>query len=400
MPTVIFINRFFYPDHSATSQMLSDVAFYLACENYNIKVVTSRQLYDDTQSTLPANEEIRSVVIKRIWTTWFGRGNLIGRAIDYLSFYVSAFFVLLILAKRNDYVVAKTDPPMISIVARIVCAIKFAKLVNWNQDLFPEIGAELGVKVLEYTKPFFLYFRNNALKNAYMNVVLGHTMKDKLLSLDVEQSKISIIPNWSDGKEIYPVTKDANSLIKEWGLEGKFIVGYSGNMGRAHDFVTILDIAERLHFDENIIFVFIGGGAKKQWIESEVKKRKLNNFLFKPYQPRENLAQSLSVPDVHLISLFPNLEGLIVPSKYYGVAAAGKPCLFIGDCNGEISRILNEYSCGSSVEISNVRGGVDYLIQMKDCKEDYDKQCINARVMFENEFDSTISFKKWKKLLT
>ncbi|MCK5015840.1 MAG: glycosyltransferase family 4 protein [Candidatus Peribacteraceae bacterium] len=399
MSSVIFINRFFYPDHSATSQLLSDVAFYLANENKDIKVITSRQLYNETETILASDENIRSVSVKRIWTTRFGRNHLTGRAIDYLSFYVSAFFVLLPMVKPDDFVIAKTDPPMISVIAKLVCIIKSAKLINWNQDLFPEVGTELGIKILEYTKPLLMYLRNKALKNAYMNVVLGETMKDKLLSLGVNHSNISIIPNWSNGAEIYPVAKENNILRKQWGIDKKFVVGYSGNMGRAHEFETILEIAEKLQSDEDIVFVFIGDGAKRQWIEDEVKSRGLNNFLFKAYQPRDTLASSLSVPDIHLISLFPNLEGLIVPSKYYGVAAAGRACLFIGDSNGEISRILKTNNCGEVIDIGDVQAGVNYILDMKNSQQKCFQQGNKARSVFLNKFDANIAFNKWKKIL-
>ena len=399
MASIIFINRFFYPDHSATSQLLSDVAFHLTEKGMDVKIVTSRQLYDDPDVVLASNENINLVSVNRVWTTTFGRNNLLGRALDYISFYISAFFVLMKLVKENDYVVAKTDPPMISIVAKTVCSLRSAKLINWNQDLFPEVGTELGIKILKYTKPVLVYLRDKALKGARMNVVLGETMKTKLVSLGVDQNKISIIPNWSDGREIYPVEKDNNPLRKKWGLKNKFVVGYSGNMGRAHEFETMLSIAEKLRFDESIIFVFIGGGAKKPWLEQEVKKRQLNNILFKPYQTREHLALSLSVPDMHLISLFPNLEGLVVPSKYYGVAAVGRPCLFIGDCDGEISKIIRDNNCGKPVEIGDVHNGVNYIVKMKSSEEKYAVQCKNARELFNKSYDSLIAFQKWEEML-
>lgn len=399
MPKVVFINRYFYPDHSATSQLLTDIAFYLARQSIDVEVITSRQLYDVNDTILSPNEVINSVSVRRILTTKFGRNNLAGRAIDYVSFYIMAFFALMKHVNKNDYVVAKTDPPMISVIAEMVCFIKSAKLINWNQDLFPEVGTELGIKALEYVKPLLLFLRNKALKNAHVNIVLGETMKEKLLSLGVNTNDIAIIPNWSDGEKIYPVVKDKNILRKKWGIGNKFVIGYSGNMGRAHEFETILAIAEKLKNNEDIIFVFIGGGAKKQWIENEVKARHLNNFIFKAYQPRENLTQSLSVPDIHVISLFPNLEGLIVPSKYYGVAAAGRACLFIGAKNGEISRILEVNDCGSTIDIGDVQAGVDYILEMKGSKDECQQQGERARSVFSKEFDADIAFNKWIRLL-
>ncbi len=399
MPSVIFINRFFYPDHSATSQILSDVAFHLASIDYDVTIITSRLRYDDPDVILPSDENVNGVKVRRVWTTRFGRSNLIGRAIDYLSFYFSALVFLLFTIKIDDYVIAKTDPPMISIVAKIACVLKSAKLINWNQDLFPEVGTELGIKVLEYANKPLLYLRNNSLKNAHSNVVIGETMRDKLISIGVKDSKISVIPNWSDGDKIYPVNRDENPLIKEWGLENKFIVGYSGNMGRAHEFNTILDMAKKFQQNEKVVFLFIGGGARVQWLKDQIKIMGLKNFIFKPYQPRNQLAYSLSVPDIHLISLLPSLEGLIVPSKYYGVAAAGRPCLFIGDTNGEIPRVLKRHNCGHAIEIGAVDDGVNYLSCMMNTRSEYEEMCRAARKVFEEHYDSKIAFNKWEKLI-
>jgi len=366
MASVVFINRFFYPDHSATSQLLTDLAFYLSSKGHNVKVITSRQLYGGSDTLLSAKEVINSVSVIRIWTSNFGRQNLIGRSIDYLSFYISAFFTLLRIAHKGDYIVAKTDPPLISVVAKICAWLKSSKLINWTQYLFPEVGTELGVKIINILEPLLISIRNMSLKGAYRNVVIGETMKDRLVSIGIKDEKIITIPNWSDSEMIKPVPLTENRLRNEWNLTEKFVIGYSGNMGRAHEFDTILNIAESLKDGSDIVFLFIGEGAKRQWLMDEVNKRDLTNVIFKPYQSRENLKYSLSLPDIHLISLLPNLEGLIVPSKYYGVAAAGRPCLFIGDINGEISRILKSHKCGHSVEIGDTEEAVRYILELKN----------------------------------
>src|SRR5688572_28796716 len=109
---LIFINRYFHPDHSATSQMLSDLAFALADRGHEVAVITGRQRYDAPTDTLPPRETASGVAIHRVWTTRFGRANLIGRTIDYATFYLTAGWRLWRLARPGDVVVAKTDPPM------------------------------------------------------------------------------------------------------------------------------------------------------------------------------------------------------------------------------------------------------------------------------------------------
>ena len=145
MQRLIFVNRFFFPDHSATSQILSDLAFYLAGTGREIQVVTSTQIYDDPKASLPSYEIIDNVRVHRVSSTQFGRTALLGRAVDYLSFYRSVQQCLIKIVRQGDIVVAKTDPPLVSVVAMAATRRKGARLVNWLQDIFPETAVQLGV---------------------------------------------------------------------------------------------------------------------------------------------------------------------------------------------------------------------------------------------------------------
>lgn len=356
-PKLIFINRYFYPDHSATSQMLSDLAFGLAKDGseHVLHIVTSRQRYDDASAKLPAYELIQNVHIHRVATTRFGRQNLAGRAVDYLSFYLAAGFCLLKITHKGDTLVAKTDPPMISLVAALAAKLKRAHLVNWLQDLFPEVAAELGVK-LARGMPYKILknLRNRTLRQAQMNVAIGELMAERLRREGIPAAKITVIHNWADGEQLQPIPHEQNPLRAAWGLQGKFVVGYSGNLGRSHDFATILDVAAALKDRDDIVFLLIGGGAQLPQIQKECAEKGLSNVIFKPYQPREKLSESLSVADVHLISLKPELESLIVPSKFYGVLAVGRPVIFIGAEDGELAGIINKHRCGYVVAQNDV----------------------------------------------
>ncbi len=163
---LLFVNRFFFPDHSATSQILSDLAFELAGRGYQIEVITSFLSYDGSRK-LKRRETVRGVTVIRLPTSAFGRGKLLGRAIDYLTFYLAAFFCLMRRVQRGDIVVAKTDPPLLSLLTAPVCRLKGAWAVNWLQDLFPEVAEalDLGKGVVEHT-PFSLlrHLRNATLR--------------------------------------------------------------------------------------------------------------------------------------------------------------------------------------------------------------------------------------------
>jgi glycosyltransferase involved in cell wall biosynthesis len=232
-----------------------------------------------------------------------------------------------------------------------------------------------------------------------MNVVIGKRMRDKLISEGVSPDKIQVIHNWADGKAIRPVASEENPLRREWGLEEKFIVGYSGNLGRAHEFKTVLGAAEKLKDEKQIVFLFIGGGTQIDLVKEEGRKLGLVNLMFKSYQPREMLNQSLGLPDVHLVVLRPEMEGLIVPSKFYGIAAAGKPAFFIGDKNGEIARILGKNEAGQSIAQGDSEALVNNIRVLKNDPDMLNRMGVNARTVFDKEFDMELALEKWEKVL-
>ncbi len=416
---IIFINRYFHPDHSATSQMLSDLAFALSERGYKVDVVTSRQIYDSPKERLPAKESVGGLAIHRVWTSQFGRQNLIGRTIDYVTFYMFAASTLWRLARRGDVLVAKTDPPMLSVIAAPIARVRGARLVTWLQDLFPEVAEAAGLgrgRLAGAAYGALRAIRNRSLQKAAMNVTLGDRMAQRLEANGIKPHSISIVHNWADSALIRPIAHPDNGLRSAWGLQDKFIIGYSGNLGRAHDYDTLLDaishveterrVAEDLNGSEwppavlpEIVWVFVGGGALYTALAREVGQRGLTSVLFKPYQARDQLAESLSAVDVHLVSLRPELEGLIVPSKFYGIAAAGRPAIFIGDRNGEIARLLAKHRCGRAIAqgdgVGLARAGLELATNPALCQQ----MGKRAREAFEAEFDKPLAIARWESLL-
>ena len=397
---IVFINRYFYPDHSATSQLLSDLAFHLAKQNYDVSVISSQQCYDDTTKRLSAREIKYDVNIYRVKTTSFGRTWLPGRVLDYLSYFFGMSWILLKILKTGDIVVVKTDPPLTSIFTILIAKFRRAYHVNWVQDLFPEVVSAVGIKgIPTLFIRVLIYFRNVSFQRSNKTVVIGELMKRKLISQGLREDLIEIIPNWSDSNNIVPMEPESNPLRKSWNLKGKFIVGYSGNMGRVHEFDTFIDAANKLKSHKDILFVFIGGGPLKPYIEKRITHYNLSNILFFPYQPYNKLSESLSVPDIHLISLKSEVEGSCVPSKYYGIIASGRPAFYVGDAGGEISLILNVDKTGIQVDLGDFQNLVDkikYLYSDASVLEDLSN---NARKSFLDKYDKVHAMKKWHSLL-
>lgn len=396
---IIFVNRYYAPDHAATSQMLTDLAAALAAGGADVHVVTSRQRYDEPGAALAAREAIDGVTVHRVRASVFGRGNLLGRALDYLSFYVAASVALFRLARSGDIVVAKTDPPLISIPVGWVARLRRARQVNWLQDLFPEVATALGVRLAQGAFGRLLaWARDRSLRAAARNVVLSNAMRSRLVARNVAAESIVVVPNWADGSALRPIPRDANPLRSEWGLAGKFVVGYSGNMGRAHEFQTILDAAVALREERDIVFLFIGGGAQQSWLAQEAARLQVN-AVFQPYQPREMLAQSLGVADAHFVSLRPELEGLVVPSKFYGILAVGRPVVFIGDANGELGREVAAAKCGFAVREGDAAGLVAAIRTLRDDAALCGRMGSSARRVFDEAYDKPIAIGKWRWVL-
>lgn len=419
---IFFVNRYFYPDHAATSQMLSDLVFALARRGYAVTVLTSRLSYDDPAARLPSRETLSGVDVVRLATTGFGRAGLAGRAVDYLTFYLSAAWTLLRTARRGDVIVAKTDPPLLSLVTMPIARVRRARTINWLQDIYPEVATILGVgsgRLRGLPLAALRWWRNRALPKATVNVAIGELMAAKLAGMGVPSSRIRVIPNWANGSVVQPVARGTNGLRRAWGLDEAFVVGYSGNLGRAHDVSTILGAIAQTEADAarragavrlavgaplvaapaRICWLFVGGGAQLAKLQDESRCRGFASVHFQPYQPRDQLAESLSVPDVHLISLRSELEGLIVPSKYYGVAAAGRPAIFIGDPDGEIGRILTETRTGLVVAEGDGDGLARAIRELAEDRAQAEEMGQRARALFEARYDVKFAVEAWEEVL-
>jgi glycosyltransferase involved in cell wall biosynthesis len=415
MRRVVFVNRYFHPDHSATSQMASDLAFHLASRGWEVTAITSRQRYDDPHANLRSSTE-NGVRVERIWSTRFGRAILPLRAIDYATFYLSAFFAM--RRHRDAILIAMTDPPLLSVVA----ALASRNVINWTQDLFPEVAQALGIRA-----PRFLSrIRDWSLRRARKNVVLGELMAKRV-------PKAVVIHNWADaalglqasrppslqenaGTNRHPETAkrdegsqnaktpsisrsfavsaaqdDVNLGGQAAGRPGGFTVGYSGNLGRAHDVETILSAIRML---PDVRFVFTGGGAKLDAVRNEGA----TNIEIRPYAPREALSESLSSVDVHLVSLLPRLEGLIVPSKFYGVLAVARPVIFIGARDGELARIIEEHRCGIVVENANELANA--IRRLAEHRDEAEAMGARGRALYLARFAPERAFAAWEHVLS
>jgi glycosyltransferase involved in cell wall biosynthesis len=396
---VVFVNRYVHPDHSATSQILSDLAGSLAESGFDVWLVGSRQRYDDPAANLPRDDQAGPIRIRRVGGTRFGRARLFGRAIDYLSFYIAVGWALLGLLGRGDVVVAKTDPPLLSVVVALVARLNGARLVNWLQDVFPEVAVALGEpRIPGQIARLLAWLRDRSLAAARVNVAIGERMAERLTAR-VPSARIAVVPNWAHEDAVQPRLLHESDLRHRLGLLDRFVVAYSGNLGRAHDHATIFDAAMALRANEDIVFLVVGGGSGYCALKRRAEAIGLKNVLFLPYQPLDRLADSMAAANAHLVSLKPALEGLIVPSKFFGILAAARPVVFIGDPDGELARVIRASDCGCIVRAGD---GAALASVLRSLAADH-ARCLamgaRGRALLETRYARAEAHAAWARLL-
>lgn len=397
-PRVLFLNRSYWPDAEATGQLLTDLCEGLAHE-FDVTVVAG------TPNANPSGQQYHrrgaqrrnDVNIQRLLHTRFPKSTLTGRGANLISFAAATCWRLLQMPRPN-IVVAQTDPFLLPLIAATVKHLRSFYLIAYVQDIYPDVAVVVG----KAREGFLTRLLRRRLARAYRRadwvVTLSSDMRDLLVSHGVAEERVVIIPNWADTEQIYP-KKQNNILRNSQGLNRQFVVMYSGNMGLVHDLDSIVRAAELLRDEPRITFLFVGEGSERARIESEVKRRQLDNVRFMPYQPRENLADSLSAADLHVVSLRADVHRCVMPSKLYGVLATGTPVVAIADGESELTRLVREKQVGITVAPGDayaLEQGIRSLFGNTDTVRTLG---INARNLAVSHYDSRLAVEQFRDLL-
>jgi len=347
--SLLFVNQHYTPDVAATGQCLSDLAEHLVTEGYEVEVLASRARYEAGQVAAPAREVLNGVTVTRVSTTGFGRRTHIGRLVDYASFYV-AVAAKLLFGRRYDGVVFLTTPPLISFVGRFARALRGQRYGIWSMDLHPEAEIAAGMVREGSALAWALAWLDaRAYRGADFVVDLGSYMRDRVLRKGVLPLKAHTVNIWGGRADVTP-TNGWNPLTSKLELEDRFVVMYSGNAGIVHDFGAILEAMRELSNDPRVFFLFVGDGPRRREVEQFARREGIGNFAYHDYFPRHLLRYSLSVADMHLISLRDRFVGVSVPSKLYGAMASARPILFVGPQRCETADAIRDARCGVIVD--------------------------------------------------
>jgi glycosyltransferase involved in cell wall biosynthesis len=347
---VCFFNRSYWPDQAATGQLLTELAEDLVARHgCEVTVVAGRALHaarDDHRRRAAVERETRKgVTILRANGTRFHPGRFAGRAANYLTYFTSAALAGFDIG-RPDIVVSLTDPPIVGLAARWAARRAGARFVFLCEDIFPEVAALLEDFHNELVNRTLDRVNRYLLRDADAVVALGDRMRRRLVEeKGADPSRVSIIHNWADCDAIVPGPKD-NAFAREHGLHDRFVLMHSGNVGMSQNLDVLVAAAAQLTSKDRLVVAIVGDGARRETLAQAVASRGLTNVQFFPYTAKDRLHESFAAADAFLVALKPGIEGYIVPSKVYGILAAGRPYIAALDPSAEPAAIVREHGCG------------------------------------------------------
>jgi colanic acid biosynthesis glycosyl transferase WcaI len=396
---ILLLNQVFHPDVAATAQHAHDLARHLVAHGHEVDVIASRSIYGEKGATLPKRETIDGVHVHRVGRSLFGKAGIRARLLDFAMFYVAATFKAFTI-RRPDVVICFTTPPFIALLGGLLKLLRGSRHVYWIMDLYPEVLVANDVLRARSPVTSALEFISRlCMRSADRIVVLGRCMRQRVLDKRiVRPERVVHLGVWSDHEEVRPIERDANPYREQWGLDGRFVVMYSGNFGLVHDVETMCRAAEKLQRDQRIAFAFVGGGKRKREVETFVKTLGLDARL-EPYQPREQLDALLSCADVHLVSLLPGFDGLVVPSKLFGIMAAGRPAIVIGPPTSEISLVVQESGCGRVIAPGDVTTLANTIRELADNPALARDMGERGRRALQQQHDRAHRCEAWRRML-
>ncbi|QDV33626.1 glycosyltransferase family 4 protein [Tautonia plasticadhaerens] len=398
-PRILFVNQYYWPDHASTAQHLTDLAESLADRGYECHVLCARGRYEPGVEPPPAEEEHNGVRIHRVRATSLGRGSVIKRMADYLSFYLGAFRKAFTLP-GFDVVVTLTTPPIIGLVGTLLRRLRGSCQVYWSMDLHPDASLALGQMSRRNPVVALLSWLSDAVyRQSDRVVVLGPYMADRIRSKGVRDSRMIEIPVWSRLDEVYPIPREGHPMREALGLSGKFVVMYSGNLGMAHSAVEFVEAARRLRDRDDVVFLFVGGGPRLREVKEAKRLEGLENVRLLDYVPREQLHESLTVADAHLVSMRPEMTGIVVPGKLYGAMASERPVLFVGPDHSETADTIRRAGCGVTVRLGEAEAlvrAIEHLAADPGAAAEMGRK---GREAFLAEFERDGCCDRWAELM-
>ncbi len=386
-PSILFINRVYAPEKGATGRMLHDLALAFVGDGWNVGVLTTGPQHFEG--------EMEGVQLRKLKAK--PKKNILNYASIWLRFLWTVWN-----AKNIDIIVTMTDPPLISVIGRIIAKKNKAVHIHWCQDMYPDLLPVLGIRIPDFLMSRIRSLSEWSLQTCPKIIVIGQCMAKRVGKLKLDNRRIHYIPNWPD-KELHAAQEHQFHLLPNLKLdkpllasnEPRFRVLYAGNIGKAHPTETILEAAAILQLSNpEIEFLFVGEGEGFEKLAEDRLRRNLENIRLLPTQPKFRLREMMQGGDLHLISMKTETAGLIVPSKLYSALAAERPAILVGPADCEAAETLNYFSAGSVIAQGDPEALANEILAYRMDGSKWFNAHKGARQGFE-VFNSNNAIEKW-----
>jgi len=389
---LLILSEHFAPSTAATAQLITDLARGLARRGHRCRVLTA------TAGGPAEDLEVVRLGLPRSDGTVAPVG-VMAKALHGLLFVLGGFGWCLLHGRRGQRLLIVSNPPFVGLLGPLLRGLRGMEYLFLFQDLFPRSAALTGV--LPASGPITAAWRalmGWVCRGSVATVVLSEAMARRWQRELGREVPLTVIHNWAV-EQALDIPKRENSLARAWGVSDIFTVQYSGNFGRLHELLTLLEAA-RLVQGEPIRFLFIGGGAKQAQITAYRDTFALGNVLVKPYQPRESLPLSLGACDLAAIGLIPGAEDTVAPSKFYGILASGRGVLLVAQRGCDLAQMVVRQGCGLVVEPGEVEELADALRALAADPERVRRMGEQARRLYRECFGIERSLAAYEQLLT
>jgi colanic acid biosynthesis glycosyl transferase WcaI len=394
VPKILFANRSFWPDTDATGVLLTELAEDLAVD-HQITVICGPSNISKTQLWPLFRREFRGEVkIVRTFGARLSKRNLALRLANLCIYFVLASVAA--FREHPDVIVAETDPPLLGVLGALVKRLKVCRFVYYCQDVYPDIAEATGGLRNRRLIAFLRRCNNFAYQHADAIVVLGSDMAERLRLKGVPPARIVVISNWIDCSNVTPKPMSIAWLS---GGSAVFVVMYAGNLGLSQDLESILEAARLLRDDRRVRFVLVGDGTRKLSLQRRAKLDRLDNLEFIDRVRPSAMSEVLATGHLHLIPLAVGAAGCLVPSKVYGILAAGRPFVAMMEKEAEIARLATEFEVGFVVPPGDAVALAKTISSCMKTPRLLEEMGRRARALAEHSYDRRLVTRRFADLL-
>jgi len=380
---IMLMAQCYAPEEVSAAVLITELATDLVKRGHQVTLVTGApsypygRVFPGYQNRAYHVEWLDGVRVVRTWSYISPHKTFWRRALHYTTYSATAFYGGL-FAGRPQVLVSFSPPLTLGISAWLLSRLWRVPWILQLEDLYPEAAIAAGVLKSRTAIAFFSAMARFLYGRASHISVIAETFRQHLLQIGVHPKRITVIPVWADPDIVRPMPKE-NGFREHYGLKGRFVVLYSGNIGLTSCLEDVLDVAVLLQNNPSVCFVIVGEGVRKPALEQRAQAEQLKNVLFLPFQPRERFPEMMAAADLSVVTLSPSSSRSSLPSKTFNIMASARPILAITPSNSEVAQLVQRARCGVNVPPAHSRLLAETIISLQAQPEQLTEMGNNGR---------------------